>query len=214
MEIRIDLYYNKIDIHGGYDMKITDILDNWRQRGYIPHLCENGEQAVHTALQLIPAGSTIGIGGSMTVKQIGLEQQLVAHGCTVHGRVFGSTDPVPPTQWYISSANAITERGDIVNIDGTANRVSALIYGIPNILYVVGVNKICPDLDAAMDRARNIAAPLNAKRLNRNVPCAQSGVCTYCDAADCICNTTVIAHHPTRVQKAVHILLIEEELGL
>lgn len=202
-------------------MDIQATMQALQRRGFVPHLCKNGAEAVELAKQLIPVGSKVGIGGSLTVKQIGLDQALFSDGRTVYSHATVSKEQQPNLwslarsgEWYISSVNAMTADGDLLNIDGTANRVSSLIFGVANILYVVGINKIAPDLNAAIERARNIAAPLNARRLQRNVPCAETGVCSYCDCPECICNTTVIVHHPTRVQKSVHVILIEEELGL
>ena len=115
--------------------------------------------------------------------------------------------------WYVSSTNALSEEGDFVNIDGTANRIAALAFGVKNILYVLGTNKIAPDLASAIDRARNVAAPPNAVRCNKNTPCATSGQCCYCDSEDCICNATLISHHPTKYQENVYVVIIDEILG-
>ena len=115
--------------------------------------------------------------------------------------------------WFVSSANAVTTEGDIVNIDGTANRVAPLLFGVPNIIYVFGVNKIVDTLDEAIDRIRNHACPLNARRLNKNTPCAITGKCSMCNSADCICNVTTIVHHPTRLQAQVHLIIVPEQLG-
>lgn len=107
----------------------------------------------------------------------------------------------------------MTENGDIVNIDGSANRVSSLIFGVPNVIYVVGKNKIVKDLDAAIDRIRNYTCHLNAVRLGKSTPCAITGKCAYCTGKECMCNVTTIVHHPTRYQEKVYVLLINEELG-
>ena len=115
--------------------------------------------------------------------------------------------------WYITSANAVTEGGELVNIDGAANRVSALCFGVKKIVYIIGKNKIAPTLEAAIYRAKNVAAPLNAKRLNKKTPCAVTGRCHDCNSPDCICNVTTITHHPTKYQTEVHVVIAGEDLG-
>ena len=107
----------------------------------------------------------------------------------------------------------MTEGGELVNIDGAANRVSALCFGVKKIVYIIGINKIAPTLGAALDRASNIAAPLNAKRLNKKTPCAVTGKCSHCNSPDCICNVTAITHHPTKYQTEVHVVIAGENLG-
>ena len=107
----------------------------------------------------------------------------------------------------------ITRAGELVNIDGAANRVSALAFGVKNVIYVVGINKICPTLEDALDRASNVAAPLNAKRLNKRTPCAVTGKCSKCNSPDCICNVTAITHHPTKYQSNVYVIVVGENLG-
>ena len=156
----------------------------------------------------------------MTIKQLELDNLLAKRGNTVYSHSLVSPELrdkvyqlAYSSDWYLSSTNALSEEGDFVNIDGTANRISALSFGVKNILYVLGNNKISPDLESAIDRARNIAAPPNAKRLNKNTPCATSGQCCMCDSEDCICNATLISHHPTRYQENVYVVIINETLG-
>ena len=114
--------------------------------------------------------------------------------------------------WYITSTNAIAQTGELINIDGRANRVAAMLYGPKNILVVCGVNKIVKDINEGIDRVRNVAAPLNTKRLAKNTPCAITGKCGNCLSPDTICKATVIHHHPT-TGKNFYIVLIDEKLG-
>ena len=202
-------------------MDINLLKQNLTKKGFLPIICETSEEATTTVINLVGSGTTVGMGGSMTSKQLGLDIALQNAGNIVY-----SHSLVPPSlanqlydlarnsKWYISSANAITQGGDIVNIDGTANRVSTLIYGVENIIYCIGINKIVNNIDDAIDRIRNYSAPKNARRLQRNTPCAITGKCEYCNSSDCICNTTVISHHPTKLQKQVYVIIIKEELGL
>ncbi|MDE6361799.1 MAG: lactate utilization protein, partial [Clostridia bacterium] len=207
-------------IYLGENMQIQNLLDNLTKRGFKPFYFDDKKDAVDFALNLIPQTASVGIGGSMTVKELGLDNTLAERGNTVYSHALVSPELrdkvyqlAGSADWYISSANALSQEGDVVNIDGSANRISALAFGVKNILYVLGTNKIAPDLASAIDRARNVAAPPNAKRLNKNMPCATSGQCCLCDSEDCICNATLISHHPTRYQENVYIVIIGESLG-
>ena len=114
--------------------------------------------------------------------------------------------------WFLCGANAMTDDGVIVNIDGNANRVSAIAQGPKHVLFIVGMNKICPDTDAAMKRARNVAAPVNAQRFGLSTPCARTGKCMDCKSPDTICCQFLItrfSRHPGRV----HVILVNDELG-
>lgn len=201
-------------------MDYSQLCKNLSAKGFIPSFFENEKDAVEYALSLIDDDQTIGSGGSMTIKSLGLLGKLSERGnICYHTDFFPDMDrnelyrKASQADFYISSANAVTQSGDIVNIDGTANRVSALIYGCKNVIYILGVNKICDNLDSAIDRVRNVASPLNTRRLNRKTPCAITGKCTYCNSPDCICNTTVISHHPTTKQEKVYVIIINTELG-
>ena len=202
-------------------MQIEKVLDNLTRKGFKPFFFKDKESALEFILKLIPQESSVGFGGSMTVKNLGLDVTLHNRGNSVYSHSI--TDPMQKREsiyrlagsadWYVSSTNALSEEGDFVNIDGTANRIAALAFGVKNILYVLGTNKITPDLASAIDRARNVAAPPNAVRCNKNTPCATSGQCCYCDSKDCICNATLISHHPTKYQDNVYVVIIDETLG-
>lgn len=158
------------------------------------------------------AGKTIGCGGSMTLAEMGLPDRLdecatlYRHGC-------GQEEPLS-TQAYLCSVNALAETGEIINIDGAGNRVSSTMFGREELYLVVGKNKISPDYDSALWRARNIAAPLNAKRLNRKTPCAVKGdKCYNCNSPERICRAlTVLWKKPYGI-KTAEVVLIDEDLG-
>ena len=202
-------------------MDIKNVLGNLTRRGFKPSYFENRNEALDFILDLIPKDASVGIGGSMTVKELKLNKMLSDRGNVVYThsldvpleqreqiyRLAGSAN------WYVSSTNALSEDGEFVNIDGTANRISALAFGVKNVLYVLGTNKIAPDLAGAIDRARNFSAPPNARRCNKNTPCATSGQCCFCDSDECICNATLISHHPTGYQDNVYVVIIDETLG-
>ncbi|HSN94391.1 MAG TPA: lactate utilization protein [Anaerolineaceae bacterium] len=146
-------------------------------------------------------GQALGFGGSMTLREIGLR------------------DALPPAaagekvETFLLSANALAETGEIVNIDGTGNRIAAAYYGPQKLIYVIGRNKLQPDLTSAIDRARNVAGPLNAKRLNKDTPCVEDLKCHDCDSRDRICRGLAITWWPMKGFKSTEIVLIDEDLG-
>lgn len=201
-------------------MNVQRLIDNLSSKGFVAHYCMDEKQANDLVLGLIEQGQSVGIGGSMTVKQLGIDLLLQSRGVEVLSHALVSDDKKPNlyeyarhADWYMSSANAITQKGDIVNIDGTANRVSTLIFGVPNIIYLVGKNKIVDNVDQAIERIKTITCPQNAERLDRKTPCRYTGKCGDCSGIDCMCNVTTIVHHPTKLQKQVHVIIIDKELG-
>ena len=202
-------------------MIYSELINNLKKNGFIPYFFETKEEAKNFILDLIPPNDAIGMGGSMTTKALDLGASFVKRGNVVNSHAL--CDPskqnmvyqlAAASTWYVSSTNAITESGELVNIDGSANRVSSLAFGPKNIVYVLGVNKITKNIDEAIKRIRTISAPLNCKRLNKTTPCVTNiGTCDDCPSSDCICNVTTIMHHPTRHQNKVYIIIINEELG-
>ncbi len=165
-------------------------------------------------------GKTVGIGGSMTVKEMGLYETLSGHN-TVYWHTLAK-DPeerrellknASTTEVYLSSVNGLAETGEIINIDGTCNRVASTLYGHDKVYLIVGKNKIAPDYDSALDRARNIASPKNAQRLNRNTPCAvNADRCYDCDSPERICCAlNVFWCRPLSAD--MEIVLIDQDLG-
>lgn len=159
-------------------------------------------------------GKTIGHGGSMTLVEMGLLDRLESHA-TVFRHAPGSSPAEAATaQVYLCSVNGLAETGEIINIDGAANRVSSTMFGHEELYLVVGKNKIAPDYDAALWRARNIAAPRNAKRLGCKTPCAVNGdKCYNCSSPGRICRAlTVLWKRPFGIKRA-EVVLIDQELG-
>lgn len=160
---------------------------------------------------------TVGFGGSITAQEMGL-YELLQEDNTVywHWKEPGRETllKAQTAEVYILSANGVAETGEIVNIDGTGNRVSASIFGPKKVYYVVGKNKIAPDLTAAMKRAKDVASAKNAVRLNRNTPCVANGgdKCYNCNSPERICNATVIIERPCGGME-VEVLFVNEELG-
>jgi len=187
------------------------LKENLERRGFSFFVFDTAEQAVQFLCEDC-AGKTVAFGGSVTAKELNLYDRLSLRSqCAWHW----NDDPVDlinSAEVYITSANAVAESGEIVNIDGNCNRVSSSMYGHGHVYFIVGENKICPDLAAAWDRARNVAAPLNAKRLKRNTPCAVDGVCHDCLSPDCICSViAVMRKKPSSCDATV--VLIRESLG-
>lgn len=160
-------------------------------------------------------GTTVGVGGSMTVKAMGLYPRLSAHNQVVWHWEGGSLEEAAQTEVYVTSSNGVAETGELVNIDGNCNRIASSVYGHKRVYFVVGINKIEPDYDRALWRARNVAAPKNAQRLGRKTPCAVRGDrCYDCKSPERICRgLSVIWGRPTPVE-TMEVVLIGEELGM
>lgn len=159
-------------------------------------------------------GKTVGHGGSVTLQEMGLLDRLGSHAVLYRHQPGNVPAGAATAQAYICSVNGLAETGEIINIDGTGNRVSSATFGHEELYLVVGVNKIAPDYDSALWRARNIAAPLNAKRLERKTPCAVKGDrCYNCNSPERICRgLTVLWKKPFGIQRA-EVVLIDQKLG-
>ena len=193
-----------------------------RRRGFDAAIFETAKEAADYLLSDMPAGETVGFGGCMTAKQMGLETLLRANG---HKVLWHWETPKPErpallreamnAPLYVCSANAVTEDGLMVQIDGTGNRVASMLYGHEALYIVAGVNKLAPDLASAMDRARSIAAPLNARRLQRKTPCALAEPmrCHDCNSPERICRGFVTLARPMGGIGQTHVILVEESLG-
>lgn len=184
---------------------------------YLP----GGHEAVRQILGMIPEVATVGIGGSKTIETLGLAELLKDRGNTVLWHNEPGLTPEQSAAYrhgqlscdvFLTSANAVTMKGEIVNRDGVGNRVAAMIFGPKKVIIVAGVNKLVENLEAADVRIKTIAAPLNNKRLNRPNPCVKTGVCTDCDSPTRICNvTTILNKKPSLTDMTV--LIVGEELG-
>jgi len=159
-------------------------------------------------------GRTVSFGGSVTLQEMGLYPRLSAHNQVVWHWEGGSLADAMTTDVYISSVNGLAETGEIINIDGTCNRVASTLFGHQTVYLVVGRNKIAPDYESALWRARNIAAPKNAQRLKRKTPCAVKGDrCYNCKSPERICKAlTVLWGKPGGVEH-MELILVDQELG-
>lgn len=182
---------------------------------------ETKEDAAKKVIELLEDCASIGIGTSMSVNELGVVGEIRKSG----KEIFDHTDPALSAEeklemrrkqqicdCFISSTNAVTLDGKLVNVDATGNRVSAMIFGPKKVIIVAGVNKIVKDVDAAMDRIENYAAPLNNKRINFPNPCTKTGMCMDCSGSTRICNVTTIIRKKPSVTD-INIIIVGEELG-
>ena len=196
------------------------VLKHLARRNIEACYCPTAHEAVEKLLEMIPAGSSVTWGGSMSIRDIDIPAALANAGkYEVYDRD-KAPDRAAATEiylkafscdYYLSSANAITEDGVIVNIDGTGNRVAAITFGPRNVIFVIGMNKLTQNVDAALARARSLAAPVNTARFDIQTPCKLDGVCHNCLSDDCICN---YIHYLRHSPKGKHkVILVGESLG-
>ena len=193
----------------------TAVEKNLAARGFSVKTFATGAEAA-AYLDAGIDGTTVGIGGSMTVQKLGLHDKLAAHN-EVHWHWAGGLEERPKAaqaQVYITSANGLAETGEIINIDGAGNRVASTLYGHKKVYFVIGANKLAPTRDEALWRARNIAAPRNAQRLGKKTPCAVKGDrCYDCKSPDRICRGLVELWGPMMGMET-EVILIGEDLGM
>lgn len=162
-------------------------------------------------------GRTIGFGGSQTVRDLGLFEQLSTHNtCVWHWDKVNNIIPKEATdaQIYICSLNGVAESGELINIDGGGNRLASGLFGHEKVYFIIGVNKIAPDLEQAVWRARNIASPKNARRLERKTPCAvNADRCYDCKSPERICAAMTIYWRKPSLTPEMEIVIIDQDLG-
>lgn len=194
--------------------KVIKGLESRNMKGYYAH---DKDEALRIALDLIPEGSSSTMGGGVSVHEIGLVKALKEGNYNFIDRDEAEDKRAAmlaayDADFFLASANAITEDGVIVNIDGNANRVSAIAQGPKKVILIVGMNKVCNDVDGAMKRARNVAAPINAQRFGLNTPCSKTGSCMNCKSPDTICCQFLITRF-SRHQDRIHVILVNDSLG-
>ena len=193
------------------------VIKGLQSRNMSGYYAKNKEEALKTALELIPKGSSISMGGCMSAQEIGLVSALKESDYHFIDR--SKMEPreallaAYDADIFLASANAMTDDGILVNIDGNANRVSCIAQGPKKVLFIVSMNKICSDLDSAMKRARNIAAPANAQRFDIKTPCKLTGRCSDCKSPDTICCQFLITRYSRHTDR-IHVILVNENLGL
>ena len=191
------------------------------RNGIRAHISANREEALKRALSLIKKGSTVGLGGSRTAAEIGLLDELRSGKYNLFDQYSGKHNKAERLELrkqgahaacFVCGSNAVTEDGKLVNIDGVGNRLAAMCYGPDRVIIVAGRNKIVSDVEAAIDRVKNVAAPMNARRLGQDTPCARTGKCADCSSPDRICSLMLIIDKQ-KFKNRMHVILINEELG-
>ena len=199
------------------DLLAQKIIKGLESRNMTGYYAASKEEALDIALSLIPEGSSVTMGGAMSAHEIGLVYALKNGSYRFIDRDKAEDRRAAMLAAYdadvfLSSVNAMTDDGILVNIDGNANRVSAICQGPKKVIFIVGMNKVCPDPDTAMKRARNVAAPVNAQRFGLSTPCVKTGKCMDCKSPDTICCqflVTRFSRHPGRI----HVILVNDSLG-
>jgi hypothetical protein len=189
-------------------------------KGYEAQYVVSKEEALEAVLNLIPSGASVGVPGTVTIREIGAMEKLAERGCKIYHHWNPSLTPEERVQtfvdenaadYFLTSSNAVTRDGKLVNIDGNGNRVSGMAWGHNTIIYVVGINKIAPNLDEAISRARASSVP-NVLRLSGNTPCAQTGYCVDCNSPARICRALLIMERAVGGRKS-HVIIVGENLG-
>lgn len=196
------------------------IIKNLEKRNMEGYFFETSAECVEAIVNSIPKGSTIGWGGSETVKESGLMDAVHNGSYELIDRM-AAKNPEEARQiyaktvladYYLMSSNAVTIDGELINIDGNGNRVACLIQGPSHVIIVVGMNKVVTDVQSGIARVRNMASPPNAIRLNKKIPCAATGYCHDCLAPECFCNQIVITRRSGHTGR-IKVYLIAEDLG-
>ena len=192
------------------------VIKGLKSRNMSGYYAAEKEEALKLALELIPEGSTISMGGCASAQEVGLIKALKEGNYNYIDRAKlsprESLMAAYDSDIFLSSANAITSDGIMVNIDGNSNRVSCIAQGPRKVVFIVGMNKVCPDLDDAMKRARNVAAPANAQRFDVKTPCKETGKCFDCKSPDTICCQFLITRY-SRHEGRIHVILVNDNLG-
>lgn len=203
-----------------YENIADGLIDAFHSRGFEGVYCPTRAEALSVALSFLTPGCTVAYGGSVSCQEIGLFEALKDFDCTVIDRSAAKTPEEARSiyaasvlsDFYFCSSNAVTLDGELVNIDGNGNRVACIITGPKNVIMIVGMNKLSKDVNSAVDRVRNFAAPPNCVRLGLSTPCSKYGRCSDCLSSDCICSDIVITRK-SRVPGRIKIILVGEELG-
>ena len=204
-----------------YDKAGPRVVEALRRNHFDAYYFSTREEAIEKIMELIPAEDSVSWGGAATVDELGIKELLRQRGQKLLDR-----DAVPAEErvdmmrrgltadTFLMSSNAITEQGELYNIDGNGNRVAALCFGPKSVIVVAGMNKVVADMDAAYSRVRHLAAPANAQRFaGLKTPCAVTGQCGNCRSEDCIC-AYLVATRVSRPAGKIKVVLIGENLGI
>lgn len=203
-----------------YEKRAQVLLKNLRSRHFETCYCRDKAEALEKALEWIPAGASVGWGGAMSAQQIGLLDAVRAGDYHAIDREQGKTPEEREkimkqclgADVFLTGANALSLDGQMVNIDGNGNRVAAIVYGPESVIVIAGMNKVMDTLDAAVQRARTVAAPMNKQRFDSQTPCEVTGSCADCRSESCICNQILITRN-CRPAGRIKFVLVGEDLG-
>lgn len=200
-----------------YDKRGQILVRNLKSRHFDAYYCATREEALAKALELIPKGATIGWGGSVTAKEIGLMDAVRSGDYRPYDRDNAENPREMMKQSltadvFLTGANALSLDGQMVNIDGTGNRLGAICFGPEKVLVLAGMNKVEANLEAAITRARTVAAPTNKQRFALETPCEVTGSCADCKSDGCICNQILITRN-CRPTGRITFILVGEDLG-
>ncbi|HWP68441.1 MAG TPA: lactate utilization protein [Rectinemataceae bacterium] len=198
----------------------SDMADTLKSRGFAARAFENRQEALDHLFTLIPEGSKVGLGGSITLADLGVVEKLRSGPWRLIDRyttpdwaaTMAAYREALSSDVFVTGVNAITKAGELVCTDSSGNRVAGMIFGPARVIVVAGINKIVEDLDEAFARIRKIA-PLNCRRLGHKTPCAETGFCSDCMMPERMCNYTGIIHDGLKEKDRIHVILIPESLG-
>lgn len=205
---------------GHYRALAEGLVPEFARRNIDAVICYNAKEAIETALKLVPEGALVSWGGSQTLEALGIPEKLKNGKFSVLDRAEAKTPEEIDAVYhsalsadvYFMSSNAVTLDGKLVNIDGRGNRLAALIYGPRKVVVIVGMNKVVKDTETAFSRIHNLASPMNARRLDKKTPCAETGWCADCHCVESICCSEVVIRH-SAVKGRIQVILVCEDLG-
>lgn len=203
-----------------YEKRAQVLVKNLRNRYFEAYYCENKQSALEKALELIPAGSSVGWGGATSAVEIGLIDAVRSGNYQAIDRDKAADNEERQkimkqclcADVFLTGANAISIDGQMVNIDGNGNRVAAIVYGPDSVIVIAGMNKVTDSLEAAMTRARTVAAPINQQRFGVATGCDCNGICVDCKSENSICNQILITRL-CRPAGRIKFIIVGEELG-
>lgn len=210
-------------LHWSHEQRCRKTVDALTRNGFTGVYCDTAQEAQAYVLEQAKGAQTIGFGGSRTIVDLSVEAPLAIQGKEILNHAHPELSPEEKLatmrrqltcDLFLTSTNALTQSGWLVNIDGNGNRVASMFFGPQKVIVVAGRNKLVDaSLDAAIHRIKTLAGPANAKRLNRNTPCAKTGTCADCNSPERICRiTSVIDRKPTFTD--LHVVVVNEDLGL
>lgn len=203
-----------------YEKRGKLLVKNLKSRHFDAYYCDNAQEALEKALDLIPEGASVGWGGTVSATQIGLldairqgnYQAIDRDSCQTPEAKEEAARKALFADVFLTGANAMSIDGQMVSIDGTGNRVAAIIYGPKKVIVITGMNKVCDTLDEAIRRARTVASPMNMQRFLRDTPCAVTGTCADCKSEACICNQILVTRHCRPIGR-IQYIVVGEDLG-